>query len=731
MKKPRICLNMIVKNEAHVIKECLDTIIHLIDYYVIVDTGSTDDTIKIMKDYFNKHNIKGEFFIHEFRTCKCHGPEYKKYDYFHFGWNRTYALQKCFNKSDYIFIMDADDVVEGTLKFPKNLTADQYYLKYRTDFNSYLRPQLIKNNGMWEYKDGLHEFLSCIDKDGDTSYSANIITFYLIDNYEINSRRLGDRNKDPNKYKKDIEFLEILIKDRPDYTRYKHYHAQSLYSDNQFEAAIKAYNDYLPFEKFEEAKYLSLMMIARSHLKLNKDENAIRSSLELCFKLYPEYAEPMYELCKYYNSINNSEKAYEYGMNAINIPMPLNKVLPVDKNVYYYKLLDELIWSASETKRYKEAIEWSNQLLKSDKIDKQQREIVQENLKVFYKLINTIILDAKSIISKIYKKIIGFYLGPSILDNSIFGSEIAVINLAKEFNNNNKQVIIFADTIKTIYTKDNIIYMPSNVLIDWNYQKIELMIVSRYIKYFIEIDVKLIAKKTIMWLHDIDIHPYYNGFHLPNKAYALVKNVDKNIDNYICSSPWHRSHLIDFYKLDEQKVKVIGLGSNNIQLNKQKVKNRYIWVSDYNRGLDDFVTTFMIIRALNKTAELHIYRELPNELKSKYEKLDYIKLKGYVENNKILEAMSEAEYFVYITEFQETFCLSVLEAQLMGCLCITSNTAALETTNQGIVLENNNRETLIQKLNNITDKENIIKKSINWALNQTWKNKMKEWNLLY
>jgi glycosyltransferase involved in cell wall biosynthesis len=139
----------------------------------------------------------------------------------------------------------------------------------------------------------------------------------------------------------------------------------------------------------------------------------------------------------------------------------------------------------------------------------------------------------------------------------------------------------------------------------------------------------------------------------------------------------------------------------------------------------------MIIRALNKTAELHIYRELPNELKSKYEKLDYIKLKGYVENNKILEAMSEAEYFVYITEFQETFCLSVLEAQLMGCLCITSNTAALETTNQGIVLENNNRETLIQKLNNITDKENIIKKSINWALNQTWKNKMKEWNLLY
>ena len=41
-KRPKLCLNMIVKNENHVIKRCLDSILLVIDYWVIVDTGSTD-----------------------------------------------------------------------------------------------------------------------------------------------------------------------------------------------------------------------------------------------------------------------------------------------------------------------------------------------------------------------------------------------------------------------------------------------------------------------------------------------------------------------------------------------------------------------------------------------------------------------------------------------------------------------------------------------------------------
>ena len=49
--KQKICLNMIVKNESKVIKRCLDSIMPLIDYWIIVDTGSDDGTQQIIKNY--------------------------------------------------------------------------------------------------------------------------------------------------------------------------------------------------------------------------------------------------------------------------------------------------------------------------------------------------------------------------------------------------------------------------------------------------------------------------------------------------------------------------------------------------------------------------------------------------------------------------------------------------------------------------------------------------------
>lgn len=114
-KKQTICLNMIVKNESHVIEETLNSIYKYIDYYVINDTGSTDKTREVIKNFFDSKNIKGEIIDHEFRTCKCHTGKYKKYNWFHFGWNRTFALNKCIGKSDYILIMDADDIIVGDL----------------------------------------------------------------------------------------------------------------------------------------------------------------------------------------------------------------------------------------------------------------------------------------------------------------------------------------------------------------------------------------------------------------------------------------------------------------------------------------------------------------------------------------------------------------------------------------------------------------------------------------
>lgn len=54
--KQTVALNMIVKNESHIIEETLEKLCNKIkfDYYVITDTGSTDNTKEIIKLFLIK-----------------------------------------------------------------------------------------------------------------------------------------------------------------------------------------------------------------------------------------------------------------------------------------------------------------------------------------------------------------------------------------------------------------------------------------------------------------------------------------------------------------------------------------------------------------------------------------------------------------------------------------------------------------------------------------------------
>ena len=47
---------MIVKNESYIIEKTLENIYQNfpLNYWVISDTGSTDNTVEIIKDFFNK-----------------------------------------------------------------------------------------------------------------------------------------------------------------------------------------------------------------------------------------------------------------------------------------------------------------------------------------------------------------------------------------------------------------------------------------------------------------------------------------------------------------------------------------------------------------------------------------------------------------------------------------------------------------------------------------------------
>ena len=82
-----ICLCMIVKDEAHIIEETLERVSKYISSYAISDTGSSDNTIEIIENFFKKKDIPGKVYQDEWED---------------FGHNRSVALSHCKNKSDYI-----------------------------------------------------------------------------------------------------------------------------------------------------------------------------------------------------------------------------------------------------------------------------------------------------------------------------------------------------------------------------------------------------------------------------------------------------------------------------------------------------------------------------------------------------------------------------------------------------------------------------------------------------
>ena len=100
---------MIVKNESKIIEETIDNISKYIDYWIISDTGSTDNTIELIKNKFIKLGIPGEIFCDKWED---------------FGTNRTIAITHAYKKCDYILVMDADDIIVGDLQFPKNMSTD-------------------------------------------------------------------------------------------------------------------------------------------------------------------------------------------------------------------------------------------------------------------------------------------------------------------------------------------------------------------------------------------------------------------------------------------------------------------------------------------------------------------------------------------------------------------------------------------------------------------------------
>lgn len=310
---------MIVKNESKIIEETILSVSKFIDYWIISDTGSTDNTIEIITKLFNKLDIPGKIYSDE---------------WIDFGTNRTKALEHAKNICDYILIIDADDLLMGELIFPKDMNADGYYLKYGKDY-VYIRQQLFKSSLDWRYRCVVHEYPECINK-------SNPSIDLLEGNYYIDSRRLGARNTNPQKYLDDAIIMENALDKDPELnTRYLFYIAQSYFDYCDFVKALHWYRKRIVVGGWIEEVYFSNLRITKCMEKLNYAPKEIIKEYLITHSLIQERPEALFGLgiylCNLYFNEKNIELKNEYLNSSF---MYLNKLnnMTYNKSRDYQKL---------------------------------------------------------------------------------------------------------------------------------------------------------------------------------------------------------------------------------------------------------------------------------------------------------------------------------------------------------------------------------------------------------
>ncbi len=354
--RQRICLNMIVRDEAHVIGRCLDSARPLIDSWCIVDTGSSDGTQDRVRELMS--DLPGQLIERPWRN---------------FEHNRSEAITFADGAGDYLLFIDADDVLELTPGFQRpTLSADAYEVVIDYASTTYRRVALVKASLPWRYVGVLHEYLEC----GAPFQRA------LLDGVRIRIVGGGARSRvgERQKYARDAAILEQALRDDPANTRYAFYLAQSYRDADQPELALAAYDRRATMGGFDEEVFCAKLEAARLARRLRRPADEIVRRLLDAHETRPRRAEALGELAMYLREEGERwPLAFLFARRAREIPMP-DDLLFVGREWYDWRCLDEYAVAAYWVGEYRESHAACELLLGSDKLPPEQRPRVIANL---------------------------------------------------------------------------------------------------------------------------------------------------------------------------------------------------------------------------------------------------------------------------------------------------------------------------------------------------------------
>jgi len=342
LKRSTICLTMIVKNESHIIERCFNSIKDYIDYWVITDTGSTDNTPKIIESYFKKHNIKGE--LH-------HVP------WQNFGYNRSKVMELSRNKADYCILMDADFTFKCMdPDFKRKLYYDAYLVSYVGNLD-YCQVLFVKSCYKWEYIGVTHEYIKCTDPAPKEKILTAKMPFFTFEH-------VGDGGCKSDKYERDVRLLVQGLKDEPDNVRYHFYLAQSYKDLRQWDLAIEWYQKRVDLGGWPEEVYYAMLQVAYCMFMAQKPFSQFSGYLLEAYNFRPIRMEALYLFVAFCRNAKKYLLGYSMGRPACDNPYPERDVLFIDRGIHEFRMVEEVSICAFFLGKYLDCLVLNKQLLK-------------------------------------------------------------------------------------------------------------------------------------------------------------------------------------------------------------------------------------------------------------------------------------------------------------------------------------------------------------------------------
>ncbi len=323
---PHLALLMMLKNEEARIHVSLNSVLGFVQSIVIFDTGSTDNTLKIVRDFCDKNKIalhlkEGEFT--DFSTAR----------------NISLDFADTINEIDFLLLLDCNDELQGghnLLQFlsGEEKTSNKVYLLVQqwqsARLDKYYNSRLIRARCGWRYKGSVHEWLCNMSPVENHAFRVpddkNIVIYQ-------------DRNKDNNKsgprFARDkVLLLSDHTKDLTD-TRTLFYLAQTCSCLNENDESFYYYKLRSELDGFWEEKFHSYLRCGELSQSLNHDWH---TSLGFYMKAleYSTRAEPALKIAQYYQQQQKWTLAFTFANLACSLEYPTQCILFVDKYCYDY-----------------------------------------------------------------------------------------------------------------------------------------------------------------------------------------------------------------------------------------------------------------------------------------------------------------------------------------------------------------------------------------------------------